>query len=68
LDGGTHPHEASYLKLDISKAKARLGWQPRWALQQALQASVEWHQQWLGGADMKAVTMTQINQFQDEAS
>ena len=60
LDGGTHPHEANYLKLDISKAKARLGWQPRWALQQALQASVDWHQKWLAGTDMKAVTLEQI--------
>ena len=63
-DGGTHPHEANYLKLDISKAKARLGWQPRWSLQQALQASVEWHQQWLVGANMKAFTMSQIAQYQ----
>jgi CDP-glucose 4,6-dehydratase len=63
-DGGVHPHEANYLKLDISKAKARLGWQPRWALQQALQASVDWHQKWLAGADMKAVTLAQINQYQ----
>ena len=60
---GIHPHEAHYLKLDISKAKARLDWQPRWALQQALQASVEWHQQWLAGADMKAVTHEQISSY-----
>ena len=65
-DGGTHPHEANYLKLDISKAKARLGWQPRWALQQALQASVDWHQKWLAGTDMKAVTLDQINQYQSK--
>ena len=63
-DGGVHPHEANYLKLDISKAKARLSWQPRWALQKALQASVEWHQQWLAGANMKAFTMAQIGQYQ----
>jgi CDP-glucose 4,6-dehydratase len=63
-DGGTHPHEANYLRLDSSKAKARLGWQPRWPLQQALQASVEWHQQWLSGANMKAFTIGQIRQYQ----
>jgi CDP-glucose 4,6-dehydratase len=63
-DGGTHPHEANYLELDISKAKARLGWQPRWSLQKALQASVEWHQKWLAGTDMKTVTLEQINQYQ----
>jgi CDP-glucose 4,6-dehydratase len=65
-DGGTHPHEANYLKLDISKAKARLDWQPCWALQAALQASVHWHQQWLAGANMQAVTLDQINQYQSK--
>ncbi|MHB8948154.1 MAG: CDP-glucose 4,6-dehydratase [Rhodoferax sp.] len=65
-DGGVHPHEANYLKLDISKAKARLDWQPCWALQAALQASVHWHQQWLAGANMQAVTLDQINQYQSK--
>ena len=64
LDGGAHPHEANYLKLDISKAKARLGWQPRWALGTALQATKDWHQKWLAGTDMKAVTLGQIKQYQ----
>ena len=64
LDGGAHPHEANYLKLDISKAKARLGWQPRWGLGTALQATTDWHQKWLTGTDMKAVTLEQINQYQ----
>jgi CDP-glucose 4,6-dehydratase len=64
LDGGTHPHEANYLKLDNSKAKTRLGWQPRWALQKTLQASVDWHKKWLKDRDMKAVTLEQIKQYQ----
>ena len=63
-DGRVHPYEANYLKLDISKAKANLDWQPRWSLQQALHASVEWHQQWLAGANMKAFTMAQIDHYQ----
>ena len=56
----------NYLKLDISKAKARLSWQPRWPLQRALKASVDWHQQWLAGANMQVFTIQQITQFQDE--
>ena len=43
LEGGTHPHEAHYLKLDCSKARAMLGWQPHWNLTQALQAIIDWH-------------------------
>jgi len=36
-DEEEHPHEASYLKLDCSKALAHLGWQPRWNLEKALE-------------------------------
>lgn len=43
LDGSKHPHEAHYLKLDCSKARIMLGWQPNWNLTQALQAIITWH-------------------------
>ena len=36
LDDGPHPHEARYLKLDSSRARARLGWRPLVALDAAL--------------------------------
>ncbi len=64
---GDHPHEASYLKLDISKARQRLDWAPRWSLQNALTRITEWHQAWLGGADMRALCLQQIHQYQSEA-
>ncbi|MFS2140707.1 CDP-glucose 4,6-dehydratase, partial [Duganella sp. Dugasp56] len=32
LDSAPQPHEAHYLKLDCSKARSRLQWQPRWHL------------------------------------
>ena len=38
-DGG--PHEASFLKLDCSKAKAVLGWKPRWDIKTAVEKTVE---------------------------
>lgn len=59
-DGGEHPHEAHYLKLDISKAGARLGWRPRWTLAVALERVLEWQRAWLQGADMRAVCLEQI--------
>ena len=62
-DGGTHPHEANYLKLDISKAKARLGWQPRWPLASALEHITTWHQAWLAHEDMKKLCLAQIEQY-----
>ena len=63
LDGGDHPHEAHYLKLDCSKAKARLDWQPRWHLDETLNKIVDWQKNYLLGADMKAVTLKQIDVY-----
>jgi CDP-glucose 4,6-dehydratase len=60
LDGSDHPHEAHYLKLDCSKAKACLNWHPRWHLEEALVAIIEWQKKYHRGADMQAVTLEQI--------
>ena len=65
LDGGAHPHEANYLKLDISKARARLGWQPRWHLAEALEHIVTWHRAWLAGDDVRALCLSQIDRYSD---
>lgn len=64
LEGGNHPHEAHYLKLDCSKAKSRLNWFPQWPLATALDAIVDWQQHYLQGADMRAVCLRQIADYQ----
>ncbi len=62
---GDHPHEAHFLKLDISKARAELGWQPRWSLDTALQKITEWHQAWLAGRNVRELCLSQIAQYQE---
>lgn len=62
-DTGIHPHEANYLKLDISKAGARLGWQPRWPLPVALKKITDWQQQWLAGQPARELCLQQIHEF-----
>ena len=62
-DGDEHPHEAHYLKLDISKAKTYLDWHPRWSLHDALDATIEWHKAWLDKQDMRAITISQIERY-----
>jgi CDP-glucose 4,6-dehydratase len=63
VDEGDHPHEAHYLKLDCSKAKTRLDWHPKWHLEEALGRIVDWQKQYHKGADMKAVTLEQIDYY-----
>lgn len=66
LQPGDHPHEANFLKLDISKARHRLQWAPRWSIETALSRTTEWHQAWLSGQDMRAVCLYQISQYRSD--
>lgn len=63
LEGGEHAHEANYLRLDCSKARADLQWQPKWRLGQALERTVEWYRANGLGADMRQVTLDQIDAY-----
>lgn len=66
IDDEQHPHEAHYLKLDISKAKARLGWRPRWDLAKSLEQIVHWQKAWLAGEQMKQICLQQIELFSND--
>lgn len=63
LDKEAHPHEAGYLKLDISKAKSRLNWYPAWRLEKTLEKIVYWHQAWLANDDMQVICLNEINEY-----
>jgi len=63
LDDGDKPHEAHYLKLDCSKSRGRLGWQPKWCLNEALEKIVDWQKCYQQGADMRTVTLDQIEVY-----
>jgi CDP-glucose 4,6-dehydratase len=60
---GEHPHEAHYLKLDVSKAAAQLGWVPRLPLKDALAWTVAWAHGDLAGKDARALCLDQIVRF-----
>lgn len=42
-DGEEHPHEATYLKLDSSKAAFYLRWKPKWDADTAIKKTVNWY-------------------------
>jgi len=66
VDGGVHPHEAHYLKLDCSKARVMLGWEPKWNLTQAIQAIITWHKvhsDHQSSTTMRSLCLQQIKEF-----
>jgi CDP-glucose 4,6-dehydratase len=63
-DDAPRSHEAGSLKLDSAKAKAVLGWAPRWNLSKALEMTVDWHLAWRNGSDMSAFSLAQIRQYE----
>lgn len=64
LEGSPQPHEAGLLKLNSSKAKSKLGWIPRWSLETALDATVEWHEAWKANQSMSTISTQQIEVYQ----
>lgn len=60
-DGG--PHEAGFLKLDCSKLKATMAWQPKWDVSTAVEKVVEWSKAYFADRDMRSVTEKQIVDF-----
>jgi CDP-glucose 4,6-dehydratase len=68
-DPGPHPHEAGLLKLDISLARAELGWRPRTDLDTALAWTVEWYRAFLGDpSSARRTTESQIARFEELAA
>jgi len=63
-DKRIHPHEASYLKLDISKARSVLGWTPALTLGDALSLVVEWTKLYSAEHCVRDFTLHQIQQYQ----
>jgi CDP-glucose 4,6-dehydratase len=64
IDGGVHPHEATYLKLDCSKARNLLNWRPRWNLDTAIDAIIQFTKAYRNGMNLRKVCLDQIEQYE----
>ena len=58
------PHEANMLKLDISKAKLKLGWIPQWSLETAIDNTIKWYQAFKENENMIEFSIKQIKAYQ----
>ena len=59
-DGGPHPREAAYLKLDSDKVRTRLNWKPRLDLAQGLELTIDWYKAATQGRNLRDVSLDQI--------
>jgi len=64
VDKCPQPHEAHYLKLDISKARSQLSWNPRWGLDLAIKLTAYWYRHHISGGDIRSFTLGQIQDYQ----
>lgn len=56
--------ETSSLRLDSSKARAKLGWASRWSIETALDRAMSWYLHWLAGGSMRETCAAQIDEYQ----
>lgn len=66
LDCADQPHEARYLKLDCSKARSLLGWQPKMSLQEGLRQVVDWYKAYQSKRDMHEYSMNEIAAYEQK--
>jgi CDP-glucose 4,6-dehydratase len=62
-EGSDQPYEATLLKLDCSKARAQLGWIPKWNLETATTKIVHWQRAYQAKENMQEFSLAQINQY-----
>ncbi len=60
---GDHPHEATLLKLDTTKAEEQLGWAPKWDLDMALEKTVNWYKSYYSDENMYEMSLKQIEEY-----
>ncbi|SEJ87770.1 CDP-glucose 4,6-dehydratase [Propionispira arboris] len=64
LEDEKQPHEAAFLKLDCSKAYARLNWRSRWHIEDGLEKIVDWVKAYKNGENMERVCIKQIMEYE----
>jgi len=67
-DDETHPHEAHCLTLDSSKARSRLGWQPRWTIGDTVSRIMEWTRVYREKGNMREECFRQIREYSAAAA
>lgn len=59
-------HESNLLRLDISKSKRNLNWNPELTINEALNLTADWYHRISSGEISEKVTLEQINNYQEK--
>lgn len=63
IQGDDGPHEANLLKLDCAKIKRVFGWQPKWNISQAIEATVTWEKAYQRQESVEKIMEQQIREY-----
>ena len=66
-DLGEQPHEAGYLRLDISKAARDLSWRPVWDLGETVDRTAKWYRAYAEGESASALVDSDFDAYSSGA-
>jgi len=58
------PHESSYLTLEVMKSKQKLGFTPRWSLEETIGRTMKWYSKQYAGADAYQLCLDDIEAYE----
>jgi CDP-glucose 4,6-dehydratase len=61
-------HDAASLRLDSSRARLHLGWQPKLDFDQAVAWTAEWYRGWHAGHDVAALAAGQLDRYEEDSA
>lgn len=56
-------HETNFLMLDCSRIRRKVGWKPKWNIEEAVEKTVEWTKAFLDRDDISTLMETQIESY-----
>jgi CDP-glucose 4,6-dehydratase len=62
--GGNRPHEAGLLAVASDLARQKLGWQPRWDFETAIERTVGWYRAVHEGQSPREISLKQIRDYE----
>ena len=56
-------HESAWLALEVARARAVLGFETRWSLEESVKRTMEWYKKLLAGRDARSLCMEDMNAY-----